>query len=40
VQVDTWRIGSELRNKIILMTIEKDASVETMIAKLIADYIK
>jgi hypothetical protein len=40
VQVDTWRIGSELRNKIILMTIEKDANVETMIAKLIADYIK
>jgi hypothetical protein len=40
VQVDTWRIGSELRNKIILMTIEKDSNVETMIAKLIADYIK
>jgi tRNA-dihydrouridine synthase len=40
VQVDTWRIGSELRNKIILMTIEKDAKVEDMIERLIANYIK
>ena len=40
IHIDTWRIASELRNKIVLMTIEKDANVETMIAKLIANYIK
>jgi hypothetical protein len=40
IQIDTWRISSELKNKIILMTIDKDTSVETMIANLIAEYIK
>ena len=40
IEMETYRLASELRNKITIMTIEKDLDVTTMIAKLIADYIK
>ena len=40
IEMETYRLASELRNKITIMTIEKDLDVSTMIAKLIAEYIK
>ena len=40
LEMETYRLANELRNKITLMTIEKDLDVNTMIQKLIAEYIK
>jgi lipid II:glycine glycyltransferase (peptidoglycan interpeptide bridge formation enzyme) len=40
IEMETYRLASELRNKITIMTIEKDLDVSTMIQKLIAEYIK
>ena len=40
LEMETYRLANDLRNKITLMTIEKDLDVNTMIQKLIAEYIK
>lgn len=40
VEVDTWRIGSELRNKLVIHTIGKDFDINQVLNDLIAEYIK
>lgn len=40
IEIETYRVANDLRNKITLMTIEKDLDVNTMIQRLIAEYIK
>lgn len=40
LSIDTWRLGNELRNKLVIHTIGKDFDVNEVLNNLIKEYIK
>lgn len=40
LSVDTWRLGNELRNKLVIHTIGKDFDIDVVLNNLIKEYIK